>query len=150
MAKKEPSNSRSALTKRLRRRGIIGTVKGVETSYLADLWERYKDMPVIKVNKMVEKDDNYSIVKRILDNFVEEYKDFFIDWYRDAWRYLPEIEYFYQRLDVNKLNTDLQFVPREIHLYTNPPSDWNVNEHFRMPPEEIADYLKELYSDYLI
>lgn len=150
MAKKETNNSRANLAKRLRRRGLIGSIKGVETEYLEALWERYQNVPTVKVQKMVPKDDNYSIVKRILDNFVEEYKDYFIDWYRDAWRYLPEIEYFYQRLDVNKLNTDLQFVPREVNLFFQPPSDWSVNERYQMAPEDIADYLKELYADYLI
>lgn len=148
--KRALNNSRSALAKRLKRRGLVGSIKGLETDYLMDLWERYKDVPPIKPQKMVEKEDNYDVVKRILDNFVASYKEYFIGWYRDAWRYLPELEYFWQRLDVDKLNNDKDFVPTEVVIVFIEPSDWTVNEHFRLPPEEMADYLKELFKKYLI
>lgn len=150
MAKKSNSYTRANLAKRLKRRGLIGSIKNVETQYLIDLWEHYKDMPTIKPQKMVEKEDNYSVVKRILDSLVEQYKEIFIGWFRDAWRYLPEIEYFYQRIDKNKINNDKFFVPIDVKIQFLEPSGYHVNGNYQMEPWEIPDYLKELYGEYLI
>ena len=138
------------MSKRLKRRGIITSPKGISTDELNNLWDKYQDSPVIEKRKPQPKNTNYEMVKNILDNFVAEYKDYFIGWYRDAWRYLPEIEYFYQRLDKDKLNNDENFIPMEVNIFFLPPSDWSVNEQFQMAPEDIPDYLMKLYDEYIL
>lgn len=146
---RELKNDRSSLGKRLKRRGILDSIKGIETSELESLWRKYKDRPTIKRVTPVTKLSNYDTVINILDNFVREYEEHFIGWYKDAWRYLPGIKYFWQRLDREKLNADENFIPKEIEMHVFPPSDWIIDDVFHMLPEDMEEYLYKLYDEYM-
>lgn len=148
MAKKL-SNTRNAVIKRLKRRGIITNPRGISTEELYSLWDKHQFTPTIEAVKKSPLLDNFETVKNILDIFAQEYKDYFIGWYRDAWRYLDDIEHFWRRLDKDKINNDENFVPVEVHVFFFPPSDWNVNEQFHLAPEDIPDYLEKLYDNYI-
>jgi len=149
MAKQLVQN-RSAIAKRLKRRGIIESARGIETQELERLWEKYQNAPVIIKRKPTPKLSNFETVKKILDNFVEEFQEYFVGWYRDAWRYVPEIKYFYQRLDKDKINSDKKFSAKEVNVFFQPPSDWSVNDQFQMAPEDVPDYLMKLYDEYIL
>lgn len=148
MAKKL-SMSRQNVAKRLRRKGIITKIKGITTEELIALWEQHKDGPNYGESSYVPPASNFEQVKNILDSLTKEFEEYFIGWYRDAWRYKDEIEFFWQRLDEDKINNDENFVPRIVNIVMIPPSDWIVGEEWNLAPEEIPDYLAELYSEYL-
>lgn len=144
------STERSDVAKRLKRRGVISSPKGISTEELIKLWETYKDVPTIKPVKPMPKQDNYTTVLNILNILVADFKDIFVGWFEDAWRYLPEIEYFWQRIDKEAVNNDPNFIPHEIRITRIGVSDWIVDDQFQMAPEDIIDHLKAEFYDYLL
>lgn len=148
-SKRTLSKERSAVAKRLKRRGVITSQKGISTEELLNLWEVYKDIPTLKPVQPQPKQDNYTTALNMLKVFVADFKDVFIGWYEDAWRYLPEIEYFWQRIDKDKINADKNFFPYDIRITRFGDSDYIVDDQFQMPIEDIADHLKFVFYNYL-
>lgn len=157
MAKIGKSQQRSAVAKRLRRRGILTSVRGIETEELLNLWETFKDAPVIKKEPIKRKKDevtqgyaNYKQLIRILDRMVASFESEIVGRFTDAWRLVPELTHFKDRIDKEKVEADKAFIPSEIEIIFMPPSDWWVDDVFRMDPLYLIDHLKAKYNKYLL
>lgn len=150
MARKEGlSNERSAVAKRLKRRGIISSPRGIETEELVNLWERYKSYPVIVPRTMIPPPTNYEMVVGILDNLVEDFDEFFVGRFREAYKLLPELRDFKNRINPVLINADRNFIPHEITIEPYSDSDWLVDSTLNMYPDEVIDHLKKMFYDYL-
>lgn len=151
--------TRENIARRLRRRGLVFNIRDLTTEELFNMWLDLGDkIPVEERTTVDEQNEqeliapilsNYEQLMKILSNMVEDYKEVFVGTFRNAWMYLPEIEYFHTRIDPEKVNSDKNFIPTEIPVITVPPSDWWVGDQHNMLPEEVAEHLRAKFEKYL-
>lgn len=156
MAKRQLSMTRSAITKRLRRRGIEH--RGYTLEQLREIDRSNRNAPVVVKEDVLyrkrekfepaPRPDNFETLKNILNHFATLYEEFFVGVFRDAWKYVPRIREFYTKLDAEKVNSDESFIPREIVISYVPPSDYEIDEEPNLDPRDIVDYLEKLYDKY--
>lgn len=147
--KKPLSNKRENVVRRLKRKGLIKSTRGYTTEYLlemeSNLFKEYTVTPV----KMNTNGTNYENVVRILKNFAHDFREHFVGWIRDAWIVADELDYFWLRIDEDKINSYELYVPQAIVIEVIPPSDWFIDEQYRLDPLNLPQYLEKKYWRFL-
>lgn len=149
------STNRDNVRRRLLRRGLINKGDRYSTDYLNLMWKTHVMMEERRsqrernVSVITPKSTNYEILERILANTVREYKQVFIGWVRDAWRWLPELERWMDNVDKDKVNNDPNFTPSHINILFVPLSDWEVDGYNDIQPEFVVDWFNTKFAKYL-
>lgn len=142
-------DDRKSVGQRLIHRGILKSIKGVPTQELHNLWEKYKYAPPMEDTTPIPEADNYQKLVNMIANLAESFEDFFVGRFHDAWRYLPELKFLWQRIDKEAINSDDNFIPKDVVISEWGTSDWYVDDNFRMMPDEVVPYAKTLWGKYL-